>query len=605
MGGVASSVNRRATAARVRSDADRRTGSAGTAAPSDTPVVGSRTRVGADAPRASRLRSPASRVGARGRGRRSRCSSPASRSISRSSSRTRSRRSCDGSRTCGPRRSSTSRRSSTACATRSSIWIIRVVVLVIAALFKRWRHLVTILALYVVVDFLDTILAVQRPEPEGVTVLSSNATTVFPSLPVAALSVTLFGAVMVLASVRPASQARPGGRLRGHGARRARPVAPGRGLPARCRVFAPARLDHRRVRVRVLRPRGRLPRLVRAGREVRAPGPRRRAGRGDRRGGPRPARLHGDRDRAVRARRLGGSSPLRMRVAEIDGHLFGKIYSTSHLRADRWYKVGRSILYGQLEDEVPLGSVRRLALYEDYALRLLRDVGIGVATTYGIVELTPDREYMLVTEFFSNATTLGDAEVDDAIIDEGMELVQRLWASGLAHRDLKPANMLVRGGHLQLVDVSGLQVRPTPWRQAVDLANMMLTLALSSDPDRVYERAIVGLLSGRRRRGVRGRPRARHPDPGDREAEGGRPADPRTLPRARARSSARLDPGVERPTRRAHGRRDHRCRSRSPRWCGRRSRSAWTDGTGGRAAHARRRTRVHCTDHRRGESRCT
>ena len=124
-------------------------------------------------------------------------------------------------------------------------------------------------------------------------------------------------------------------------------------------------------------------------------------------------------------------------------------------------------------------------------MRLLRDVGIGVATTYGIVELTPDREYMLVTEFFSNATTLGDAEVDDAIIDEGMELVQRLWASGLAHRDLKPANMLVRGGHLQLVDVSGLQVRPTPWRQAVDLANMMLTLALRSDPDRVYARAIT------------------------------------------------------------------------------------------------------------------
>jgi hypothetical protein len=47
----------------------------------------------------------------------------------------------------------------------------------------------------------------------------------------------------------------------------------------------------------------------------------------------------------------GGSSPLRMRVAEIDGYLFGKIYSTSHLRADRWYKVGRSILYGRLEDE--------------------------------------------------------------------------------------------------------------------------------------------------------------------------------------------------------------------------------------------------------------
>jgi hypothetical protein len=97
---------------------------------------------------------------------------------------------------------------------------------------------------------------------------------------------------------------------------------------------------------------------------------------------------------------------------------------------------------------------------------------------------------MLVTEFFSGSKTLSEAGVDDAIIDEGMQLVQRLWRAGLAHRDLKPANMLVREGHLQLIDVSGLQVRPTPWRQAVDLANMMLTLALRSDPDRVYERAL-------------------------------------------------------------------------------------------------------------------
>jgi hypothetical protein len=33
------------------------------------------------------------------------------------------------------------------------------------------------------------------------------------------------------------------------------------------------------------------------------------------------------------------------------------------------------------------------------------------------------------------------------------------------------------------------EVRPTPWRQAVDLANMMLCLALRSDPAHIYERA--------------------------------------------------------------------------------------------------------------------
>jgi tRNA A-37 threonylcarbamoyl transferase component Bud32 len=377
-----------------------------------------------------------------------------------------------------------------------AIWIIRVVVLVVAALFKRWRHVATILALYVVVDFLNTILAADRPEPEGVSVLSTNATTTFPSLPVAALSVTLFGAVMVLApSGRPRRLARAGAFAIMVLVVLARLL-----LGADYPIDAVYSLLAGWVTVgfafAFFVPEDVFPvSYARGGKSAHL----------DLGGARGEAIIAAVRDQlGLTVTEIepfglagsGGSSPLRMRVAEIDGHLFGKIYSTSHLRADRWYKVGRTILYGQLEDEVPLGSVRRLALYEDYALRLLRDVGIGVATTYGIVELTPDREYMLVTEFFSKATTLGDAEVDDAIVDEGMLLVQRLWASGLAHRDLKPANMLVRGGHLQLVDVSGLQVRPTPWRQAVDLANMMLTMALRSDPDRVYERATAVFSPG-------------------------------------------------------------------------------------------------------------
>ena len=51
----------------------------------------------------------------------------------------------------------------------------------------------------------------------------------------------------------------------------------------------------------------------------------------------------------------------------------------NHVRADRWYKLGRTILYGRLEDEAPFQSVRRLVQYEDYALRLMRDAGIPTA----------------------------------------------------------------------------------------------------------------------------------------------------------------------------------------------------------------------------------
>jgi hypothetical protein len=41
-----------------------------------------------------------------------------------------------------------------------------------------------------------------------------------------------------------------------------------------------------------------------------------------------------------------------------------------------------------------------------------------------------------------------------------------------------------------LIDVAFVEARPSPWRQAVDLANMMLCLALRSSPERVYRRAL-------------------------------------------------------------------------------------------------------------------
>ena len=356
------------------------------------------------------------------------------------------------------------------------------------AVLGRFRHLVVFLTTFVVTDWVVARALHVELAPPDVPVLADAGTYAFPSLSIAALAITLVGISLVLV---PRGAARRTATWLLHGALFVVVVAE---LILATDYVIPMGFSWVFATVlagaafRTFVPEDVFPVTLRRG------------------GNAAHLDLGGERGEAiVRAMRdqlgltvtnvepfglegSGGSSPLRMTLD--DGtRVFAKVYSTSHARADRWYRVIREVLYGQLEDETPMGSVRRLVTYEDYALRSLRDAGVGVARTYGVVELTPNREYMLVTEFFEGGRNLSDSDVDDTVIDGGLDLVRRLWDAGFAHRDLKPANLLVVGGHLQLVDVSALEVRPSPWRQAVDLANMMLCLALRTDADRVYARA--------------------------------------------------------------------------------------------------------------------
>jgi hypothetical protein len=365
--------------------------------------------------------------------------------------------------------------------------------LVIALMiFRRWRHLLVFLGSLFAMEIVGANVygMLARPRPYGVTIISGWGGFAMPSAPVAALTAVLIGIVYTL-------------------------VVPGRprwfaklavtGLIA---LFVFSRMylavdGHPDVlyglilgiafpltAFRMFTPNEVFPVVYRRGSTAHLDVTGRR-GEAIRQAVQEQLGLRVLEIKPVGLAGSGGSTPLRLKVSgDPDSYLFAKLYAKSHVRADRWYKLSRTILYGSLEDEASFQSVRRFVEYEDYTLRLMTDEGIPVPTPQGIVEITPEREYMIVMEFFEGAEEIGDVHVDEGIVDEGLSLVRRLWDAGLAHRDIKPANLMVKDGRVLLIDVFFAQVKPSPWRQAVDLGNMMLVLAVRSDVDLVYRRAL-------------------------------------------------------------------------------------------------------------------
>jgi tRNA A-37 threonylcarbamoyl transferase component Bud32/membrane-associated phospholipid phosphatase len=369
---------------------------------------------------------------------------------------------------------------------------VRIGAIIALIVVRRWRHLFVLIGSILLVAWIINSFATYfpRPRPFGVRIIGGWEGSPFPSRPVAELSVALVG---VLYTLLPHGRWRDIGKFVAGallGALAAAQMYLGQNHPTDIVIALILGIAIPLIAFRWLTPNSIFP--VRYGRGKAAHldvgGPRGVAIRqavSDQLGltivDVKPVGLAGS----------GGSTPLLITVAgDPDSHLFAKLYAQTHVRADRSYKLARTILYGTLEDEKSFNSVRRLVQYEDYIMRVMYESGMPCAKSYGFVEITPEREYLLVTDFVEGGTEITEAEVNDEVIDDALSTVRRMWELGVAHRDIKPANIMVRDGKIVLIDLAFGEIRPSPWRQAVDLANMMLVLALQTDPDRVYQRAL-------------------------------------------------------------------------------------------------------------------
>jgi tRNA A-37 threonylcarbamoyl transferase component Bud32 len=378
----------------------------------------------------------------------------------------------------------------------ASMWVVRPLrIATLAALIvvRKWYRMAVAVGILLVVQWAMTLLALGfgRERPLGVDIITAWAGPSHPSLPVASLTVTLAVMLMVLA---------PAGPWRRRGAVVAIVVI---AAVALARLYQG--VDHPSdalfgallagaagvVGFRLIAPDAAFPVAPRRGRSAHLDvGEERSAA--IRRAMQEQQGMTVEQIEPYGLEGSAGSTPLRLEVSGPAGKtaVFGKLYSGNHLRSDRMYKAARSILYGTLEDEVSFKSVGRLVEREDYMLRVMRDAEVPTPTPLGFAEVAPQREYLIVTEFLDGAVTIRNAPLDQQLARDALRVVRRMWDVPLAHRDIKPSNVMVRQGTVVLVDVAFSTARPTPWRQAVDLANMMLILGLRMSPEQVYDIAL-------------------------------------------------------------------------------------------------------------------
>ena len=190
----------------------------------------------------------------------------------------------------------------------------------------------------------------------------------------------------------------------------------------------------------------------------------------------------------------GGSTPLRLRVARRSRHVPVREALRDEPRPSRSLVQART--HGDLRPArgrgpVLVGAAARpvRGLHAEALLRLRHPHGRALTAS------SSSRRSASTCSSPSSSTArrrsaTRSSTIDDEIIDHGLLLIRTLWDAGLAHRDIKPANLLVRDRQVLVIDVAFAQVRPSPWRQAIDLANMMLVLAVRTDSQRVYERAL-------------------------------------------------------------------------------------------------------------------
>jgi uncharacterized membrane protein YbhN (UPF0104 family) len=187
-----------------------------------------------------------------------------------------------------------------------------------------------------------------------------------------------------------------------------------------------------------------------------------------------------------------GSRPFTA-FAEDGTPLFIKVLGADQRDADLLYRAYRFLRLRGVGDTRPAASLIQAAEHQTLVAVMAERAGVAVPAVRQVVK-TADGSALLVMDRVdgSSLDLIPVQRVSDAMLRELWRQVVRLHRAKIAHRSLRAANIVVdRTARPWIVDFSFSELGATPRQMALDVAELLASLAVIAGPDRAVAGAVA------------------------------------------------------------------------------------------------------------------
>lgn len=183
-----------------------------------------------------------------------------------------------------------------------------------------------------------------------------------------------------------------------------------------------------------------------------------------------------------------GSRPLFM--TDSDGkQYFAKIFGVQEHAADWLFKIYRFFRFKNFQAEEPYINSRRNIEMESFASLWAKQAGVRVPVIVDVLKIR--NSWMLIQERLDAIPLSEHGQLRQKTLVDAWQQVARLHAANVAHRDLRAANLMVdKQGDPWIIDFGFAEVAPRKQRQYMDIAELLMSMALVVGVKRTLDAAL-------------------------------------------------------------------------------------------------------------------